>query len=180
MKKDIREEILQQLLDSVNKTVEELVGSIGFTPSQYEEVREALLKGVPLYQIMGIADSVMDARYAVAYRCYTTGNFADAEKIFQWLCSYNTGSSTYWMGLGATRQALAEYDAAVDAYQYAAINSALEDPAPFYYSAMCFVKQKKGEEAKVALQTILTLADPKNPEHIPFIAKAKAALEGLK
>lgn len=167
---------LWQMLDSVKHTVENLAASLGFSPDEFKDMQEALLQGVPLYQIMGIQERVLKARYALAYQLYTSGKYNDAEEIFRWLCAYDNSSVQNWMGLGATRQGKKDYDGALEAYQMAAAYSSLQDPSPFYYSAICFLKQQKVEEAKVALQTVLTLGDKTKEDQKEFIDKAEKLL----
>ena len=165
--------------DAIKKNIDKTAEAFGVSPELYEEVRKALLEGVALYEILGMKRSTIDARYTLAYQLYTGGKLEEAETLFRWLCSYANCDVPHWMGLAASRQAQGKYEEAIEAYQMAALYGALEDPAPFYYSGVCFLKLNRREDAKVAMQTALTLGDAANADHKLIMAQAQALLTGL-
>ncbi|MCR5814025.1 MAG: SycD/LcrH family type III secretion system chaperone [Desulfovibrio sp.] len=169
----------QLYADAVKKNIDKTAEAFGVSPDQFEEVRNALLSGAALYEILGIKRASIDARYALAYQLYQAGKMQEAESIFRWLCSYANTDVPHWMGLGACRQAQGNFDGAMEAYQMAALYGSLEDPAPFYYSGICLLKQQRKDDAKVALQTVLTLGDASKPEHKVIMDKAQTMLSGL-
>ncbi len=174
-----QESAFELFVDAMQKNIDKTAKAFGVPPEQFEEVRKALLGGAALYEILGIKKATIDARYALAYQLFNTGKYKEAETLFRWLCSYANTEVPHWMGLAASRQAQKKYDEAVEAYQMAALYGALKDPSPFFYCGICFLKQQKTEEAKVALQTVLTLADGSKTEDKTFIDKAQTILSEL-
>ena len=171
---------LQQLLKALKKSVQQAgTETLGLSPQELEDVRDALVSGVPLYRILGMKESLVEARYALAGQLYAAGKYADAETLFRWLTAYANDTVAHWLGLGACRQALEKYDEALEAYQMAALYSSLEDPAPFYYSGICLLRQGKKEEAKVSMQAVLALGDKENAEHRAIMDKAESVLAGI-
>lgn len=171
---------IRQFLESLKKNVQEVgVETLGLTPQELDDVRDALVSGEPLYRILGMKKDVIDARYALAHQLYAAGKYTDAETLFRWLTAYANDNEAHWMGLAACRQALEDYNGALEAYQMAALYSSLENPAPFYYSGVCLLKQGKKEDAKVSLQTVMTLGEAGNAEHRAIMDKAEAMLAGL-
>ncbi|MBQ7584827.1 MAG: SycD/LcrH family type III secretion system chaperone [Desulfovibrionaceae bacterium] len=174
------DETLRELLESIKTNAQDLATKeLGLSREELDDVRDALVSGAPLYQVLGMKEEMIEARYAIANQLYVTGKYKDAETVFQWLCHYSSSNNVYWMGLGAARQAQAKYTEALDAYQMAALHTSLEDPAPFYFSAICLMKQGLKEEAKVSLEAALTLAEPENPEHKSVCTKAENLLASL-
>lgn len=167
---------LEAVKESVQRAGTEL---LGLSPEEQNDVRDALLRGEPLYRILGMKKSLIEARYALAHQLYAAGKYEDAETLFLWLTTYAGDTETYWMGLGACRQARENYDGALEAYQVAALDSSLQDPAPFYYSGICLLRQGRREDAIVSLKAVLTLADTTNAEHAGFVGRAQSVLAGM-
>ncbi|MBQ9536463.1 MAG: SycD/LcrH family type III secretion system chaperone [Desulfovibrionaceae bacterium] len=178
-KAGVNEQEFQQISAALHRGVEEAAKAVGLTPEELDALREGLQAGVPLYQIRGIEEKVMEARYAVAYQLYAAGNYKAAEKVFRWLCSYDHESFRFWMGEGACLQALEEYEEAIAAYQMASLFEGMQDPTPFYYCALCLLQAKRKEDACVALEATLTLANEQNAAHKEIIDKAQALLQTL-
>jgi type III secretion system low calcium response chaperone LcrH/SycD len=177
---DDQKEALRQFLMALKKSVQQVgTETLGLTPQELEDVRDALISGEPLYRILGMKESMIEARYALAHQLYAAGKYEDAEVLFRWLTAYANDTEAHWMGLGACRQALEKYDDALEAYQMAALYSSLEDPAPFYYSGICLLKQGKKEEAKVSMQAVLTLGNKENAEHRAVMDKAESVIAGI-
>lgn len=179
-KKNDKRDALNQFLKSLKQSVQEDgMAFLGLSPQELDDVRDALISGAPLFQILGMDATVIEGRYALAHQLYSAGKYSDAETVFRWLSVYANTEEAHWMGLGACRQALENYDGALEAYQMAALYSSLEDPAPFYYSAICLLKQGKREDASVSLQAVLALGNANNAEHKTLIDKAETVLAGL-
>ncbi|MBO4300542.1 MAG: SycD/LcrH family type III secretion system chaperone [Desulfovibrio sp.] len=177
---DEQKDAVQKFLESLKKSVQKVgVETLGLSPQELDDVRDALIRGEPLYRILGMKKGMIEARYALAHQLYAAGKYEDAETLFRWLTAYANDNEAHWLGLAACRQALENYDGALEAYQMAALYTSLEDPAPFYYSAICLLKQGKPEDAKVSLQAVLTLGDKNNAEHKAIMDKAEAVLSGM-
>lgn len=171
---------LRQFLESLKQSVQQVgTETLGLSAEELDDVRDALVSGEPLYRILGMKESLIEARYALAHQLYAAGKYEDAETLFRWLTAYANDTEAHWLGLGACRQALEQYDGALEAYQMAALYSSLEDPAPFYYSAICLLKQGKKEEARVSMQAVLALGDRSRAEHKAVMDKADAVIAGM-
>lgn len=171
---------LKQFLMALKKSVQQVgTETLGLSPQELEDVRDALVRGEPLYRILGMKESMIEARYALAHQLYAAGKYGDAETLFRWLTSYANDTEAHWLGLGACRQALEKYDEALEAYQMAALYSSLEDPAPFYYSGICLLRQGRKEDAKVSMQAVLTLGNRENAEHRAVMEKAESVIAGI-
>ncbi len=108
-----QKEALQQFLESLKKSVQQVgTETLGLSPQQLDEVRDALISGEPLYRILGMKESVIEARYTLAYQLYAAGKYGDAETLFRWLTAYASDTEAHWMGLGACRQAMENYNGA--------------------------------------------------------------------
>ncbi|MBQ7608440.1 MAG: SycD/LcrH family type III secretion system chaperone [Desulfovibrionaceae bacterium] len=168
-----------RIVQQLKTKVLECAKGFGLPEDHLEEVCQAILGGEPLYTIVGMDRSSIEARYALASQCYQVGKYSDAEPIFRWLCMYEGNAERNWLGLAATLQAEKKYEEAREMYQITALMSGLENPAPFYYSGICFLRENNSEDAVTAFQTVLTLGDSSNREHAVLIDRAKALLKSL-
>ena len=63
-----------------------------------------VLKGdLRLMDAQGLTDEATDGVYSLAYSTFRAGNFANAHKLFVFLCTFDHLNHKYWMGLGACR-----------------------------------------------------------------------------
>ncbi len=172
-------EEVDKIVQKLKENVLACAKGLGLPEEHLEEVSQALIHGVPLYSIVGMSRDAIEARYALASQLYQARKYEDAEKLFRWLCMYEGDAERNWLGLAATLQAEKKYEDARDMYQIMALMSGLENPVPFYYSGICFLKENNPEDATTAFQTVLTLADSSNKEHAVFIEKSKAFLQTM-
>ncbi len=172
-------EEVDKIVENLKKQVLACAKGFGLPEEHLEEASQALINGVPLYSIVGMSRNSIEARYALASQLYNVRKYQDAEQVFRWLCMYEGDAERNWLGLAATLQAEKKYDEARNAYQILALMSGLENPAPFYYSGICFLKENNLEDAVTAFQTVLTIADSSNKEHTVFLEKSKAFLQSL-
>jgi tetratricopeptide (TPR) repeat protein len=112
-------------------------------PQQPEEDAEAflaakvaeLLDHVPTFQTLhGLENSSLKALACIAQDVYQQGRYADAEKLFAFLCFHNHYEKRYWLALGASRYKLRRYPAAAQAYGYAHLLDT-EDPSALTYAS---------------------------------------------
>ena len=118
---------------------------------------EAALKGATVAQLADMSPETLEGLYALGYNLYNSGNYQDAETVFRALCLYDHHSYKYWMGFAGCLQARGEYKTAIDAYSLAGIAKTLEDPQPFLFGAICYLKMNDRDNAKGALLGILDL-----------------------
>ena len=139
----------------------------------------AVENGASIAELANVSKEELENHYALAFNLYNAGNFIDAETVFQALCIYNSLDPRFWMGLAGCRQALKNYQGAIDAYGMAGTMQVFSTPEPFVYAARCFLKRGKKEEAIGSLKGALALVKKGNPEHEAFKKTIDALLELL-
>lgn len=138
-----------------------------------KDVAEMLEMGVTTVRdLKGITDDEMEAVYTIGYNFYSVGRYEDAEAVFKFLILFDHLSEKYWMGLGATHQALKKYKEALVAYQTIVGNLNIKNYKAAYFAAECFLALGEKENAANALETVLIYADVKTPEGRDFVVKA--------
>lgn len=143
---------------------------------QLEKLAKGLLQGATVGQVTGVDADKLENLYALAHGLYTSASYHDAQVVFQALCIYEPKDYRFWMGLAGCRQAQEQWQAAIDAYQMAAVASTLKNPEPFLYAAKCLIKLGKKDDAIVAVKALLTLGDEADPRHSACHEKGKALL----
>jgi len=150
------------------------------TDAEIQTIIQAMHDGASIGDIANISTEMLEGLYTLGYNLYTTGNFTDAETVFQALCLYKHNEVRFWMGLAGCRQANTNLPGAIDAYSMAGVAAELADPTPFLYAANCYIKLGDKENAMGALEGLLTLGNPANPTHAECHTKAKNLLDMLK
>lgn len=145
-----------------------------------DEQREQLLddflnKCGTLKDLRGISDESMEAIYAVAYHLYAAGNFKRALSLFEFLCFYDHFERKYWMALGACRQMLKQYKAAIGCYAYAAMLD-VDDPQPHFNAGDCYMALGEKNPAKMAFQAVLSAAN-KDQKYKTMRERAQSLLD---
>lgn len=146
---------------------------------QLEKLFKALLNGATVAQAAGVSKDTLEGLYALAHGLYTSANYHDAQIVFQALSLYDATDYRFWMGLGACRQAQEQYEAAIDAYQMAAVASSLKNPDPIIYASKCLVKLGRKEDAIAGLKTAIKIGGESDPSHEAALKKAAALLKLL-
>ncbi|WP_295354365.1 SycD/LcrH family type III secretion system chaperone [Succinivibrio sp.] len=151
------------------------------------EQKEAVLsayrlieKGSSLGDLVGLDSDKLEVMYAYAYNLYSSGQYADSEKIFRALVVYDGSITKYWVGLAACRENQKAFQEAAELYAMGATMGGLQDPEPMYYSALCRLKADQKENAIAALEFIDLMGKGNSPHDLQIKAKAKALLETLK
>ncbi len=139
-----------------------------------------LEKGATLGNLVGLDSDKLEVMYAYAYNLYSSGQYADAEKIFRALVIYDGSITKYWIGLAACRENQKAFAEAAELYAMGATMGGLDDPEPMYYSALCRLKADQKENAVAALEFVGIMGNGVKPHDLQIKAKAKALLETLK
>ncbi len=139
-----------------------------------------LMKGATLGDLVGLDKDKLEVMYAYAYNLYSSGQYANAEKLFRALVVYDGSIPKSWVGLAACRENQKAFAEAAELYAMAATMGGLEDPEPMYYSALCRLKADQRENALAALKFVDLMGKDKKPHDLQIKAKAKALLETLK
>jgi hypothetical protein len=101
--------------------------------AEIQAIVEAMKNGASIGDVCNIGTEVLEGLYTLAYNLYTSGNFVDAETVFQALCLYRHSEFRFWMGLAGCRQANGNQAGAIDAYSMAGVASGLSDPTPLLH-----------------------------------------------
>ena len=141
---------------------------------------DAVLEGATLGEAGGISKETLEAGYGLAFSLYNSGNFKDAETMFQALTIYNHQDERFWMGLGGCRQMGGNLDGAIDAYGMATLSGAMSGPAPLVHAGLCYLKKGDKENAGALFDAAIVLGDAKNAEHRTYQERARAMLDLLK
>ena len=146
------------------------------TAEQLSAIVEAVQKGLTLADATSMKREDIENLYALAYNLYTSGNYKDAEVVFQALCLYDHKDVRFWTGLAGCRQAGGDLRRAIDAYAMAGTAGLLKDPAPFLHAARCYIQLGEKENAIGALKGLIELGDENDPAHAQCHEKARALL----
>ncbi len=140
----------------------------------------AMDDGASIGDMAGITKDQIESLYALAYNLYNSANFEDAHTVFQALCIYSNLDERFWMGLAGCRQAMKNYQGAIDAYGMASAMQKFEQPDPFIHAARCCIKLGKKAEAIKALEGGIALCKDNNPDQLKLKKTALALLDLLK
>lgn len=151
---------MTQTISDLIKTELDKHGS-QLSPQERKSYEDVLLKifrdGMTPKDAMGVSTETMEAFYGYAYRLYESGNYADAQRIFQYLINLNAGDSKYSLGLGACFHMQGKYQAAIEAYMLCAFFDP-ESPIPYYHIADCYIKMNNPYGALIALNDAIRMA----------------------
>ena len=150
----------------------------GISADDFAEIMYNMLQnGKTLRQLKGLSNEQMEAVYGAAYTAYNNGNYEQAQKIFQFLCQFEHLEKKYWMGLGATRQMLHQYNEAIEAYSFATLLDA-DDPRPPLQAADCHIALGNKEAALSGLTAAKEWAGD-SEQYEPIKLRAEALLDIL-
>lgn len=136
-------------------------------------VQKQLSEGNSVQKMMGFNDETMNQFYATACKIFENKNYDDASKAFLFLVTINPYHYDYWLGLGAATQHCHDYEAAVDAYEMAAICQ-LDNPIPYFHLANCLFAMHDRDSALKAIEMVLEYSND-NADFSDLRQKAMAA-----
>lgn len=99
-------------------------------------VKAELSQGRSAQEVLGLSYEQMAAFYRKALQLFNEKSYAEAADAFLFLAYMNLENHDYWLGLGMATQMCHDYEAAIDAYELAAIYD-LSSPVPYFYLAKC-------------------------------------------
>lgn len=121
-------------------------------------LKKELASGKSAQEIMGFSDEVMAKFYAAAYKLFEHRRYEDAVNAFIFLVTLNPYRHDFWLGLGMATQMCHDYEAAIDAYELAAICD-ISSPVPYFYLAKCLFAIHDRESALQALDLTIETAN---------------------
>ncbi|WP_068468119.1 SycD/LcrH family type III secretion system chaperone [Candidatus Protochlamydia phocaeensis] len=113
-------------------------------------LQKELAEGKTAQEILGFSDSTMAKFYGAAYQLFEHKRYVDAANAFLFLATLNLHNHDYWLGLGMATQMCQDYEAAIDAYELAALCD-ISSPVPYFYLAKCLFAIHDRESALQAL-----------------------------
>jgi type III secretion system low calcium response chaperone LcrH/SycD len=120
-------------------------------------LRKELAEGKSAQEIMGFSDQTMAKFYQAAYFLFEHQRYEDAGQAFLFLATLNPHNHDYWLGLGMATQMCHDYEAAIDAYELAALSD-IASPVPYFYLAKCLFAIHDRESALQALDLAIETA----------------------
>ena len=115
---------------------------------------EALIKdNATLKQLKGVSNAELESVYSLAFGYYKTGRYDEALKLFQFLVLFDHLNAKFWFGLGATQQALKDFQNAVVSYGYCSFLK-LDNPKPQLHAAECFLALGDKRNAASSLEAL--------------------------
>lgn len=121
-------------------------------------LKKELAEGKSAQEIMGFSDATMSKFYQAAYTLFEHKRYHEAADAFLFLATLNLHHHEYWLGLGMATQMCQNYEAAIDAYELAALCD-ITSPVPYFYLAKCLFAIHDRESALQALDLAIETAD---------------------
>ena len=118
-----------------------------------ESVKTLIQEQATLKQLKGVTNDELEAVYSLAFGYYQTGKYDEAHKLFQFLVLFDHLNAKYWFGLGATQQALKDYQNAAVSYGYCSFLK-LDNPKPQLHAAECFLALGDKRNAASSLEAL--------------------------
>ena len=118
-----------------------------------EGIKSLVKDNATLKQVKGVTNGELEAVYSLAFGYYRTGKYDEALKLFQFLVLFDHLNAKFWFGLGATQQAIKDYQGAVASYGYCSFLN-LENPKPQYHAAECFLAIGDKRNAASSLEAL--------------------------
>jgi len=118
-----------------------------------QNVKTLIERAATLKQLKGVSNEELEAVYSLAFGYYRTGKFDEALKLFQFLVLFDHLNAKFWFGLGATQQALKDFQNAVVSYGYCSFLK-LDNPKPQLHAAECFLALGDKKSAASALEAL--------------------------
>lgn len=116
-----------------------------------------LVAGKRPQEILELNDEEMAELYGKANALFHAKKYDEARNAFFFLVTLNPDNYEFWLGLGMATQMEKDFEAAIDAYEVAAIRE-LDNPVPYFYLAKCLFAIHDRPNAKEALDLAIEYA----------------------
>ncbi len=138
-----------------------------------KSLKKALSEGVTPQEILEFSEETMNKFYGAACKLFENKRYSDAANAFLFLVTLNSYHYDYWLGLGAATQRCGDYEAAIDAYEMAAICH-LESPEPYFHLAKCLFAMHDRDSALQAIDLAIEYSEGRS-DYIEVHKQALAA-----
>ncbi len=136
-------------------------------------LKKELSEGKTAQEVLEISNDTMMKFYSAAYYLFENRHYDDAANAFFFLVTLNPHGYDYWVGLGMAEQLKGDFEAAIDAYEMAAMLET-ENPSAYLYLAKCLFAMHDRESALDALNLGISIADDR-PEYYDLKLQMEAA-----
>lgn len=140
-------------------------------------LKKELEEGKTAQEVLEFSNETMAKFYHAAYLLFEHKRYHDAAHAFLFLATLNPHQHDYWLGLGMSTQLCHDYEAAIDAYELAALCD-ISSPVPYFYLAKCLFAIHDRESALQALDLAIETANDLQ-EYAELKQQAEAAKEIL-
>ena len=120
-------------------------------------LQNQLEKGQTGQDILEFSEEVMSQFYKSAYELFENKDYEESCDAFLFLILLNPNKYEYWLGFGMGTQMCHHYEAAIDAYEMAALID-IASPVPYFYLAKCLFAIHDRESALQALNLAIETA----------------------
>lgn len=120
-------------------------------------LQQEFAAGKTAQEILEFSDQTLAKFYHAAYFLFEHQRFRDAGNAFLFLATLNPHHHDYWLGLGMATQLCQDYEAAIDAYELAALCD-ISSPVPYFYLAKCLFAIHDRESSLQALDLAIETA----------------------
>ena len=138
-----------------------------------KSLSKEIASGKSAQEIMEFSNETMAKFYKAAYLLFEHKHYEDAGNAFLFLATLNPRNHEYWLGLGMASQLNGNYEAAIDAYELAAITN-IESPVAYFYLAKCLFAIHDRESSLQALELAIEMAGD-SPEFADLKSQAETA-----
>jgi type III secretion system low calcium response chaperone LcrH/SycD len=121
-------------------------------------LKKEFAAGKSAQEILGFSNETMAKFYKAAYHLFEHHHYLDAANAFLFLVTLNSYNHDYWLGLGMATQMTGDFEAAIDAYEMAAICKT-DSPVPYFYLAKCLFAMHDRDSALQALDLAIEFSD---------------------
>ncbi len=156
-----------------------MTNQVTLTEKDLIQLAEGLMNGAAPAQAAGISKETVEGLYALARNLYVSGNYKDAQTVFQSLCVCEPREYRFWMGLAGSRQGNKDLEKAFEAYQMAAVATDLKNAEPLVYAARCLIQLERKDDARAVLLTAEKLAGTAGTDQKKWTDQAASLLSLL-
>lgn len=147
------------------------------SPSEADEnALEAFLRdGGTLAMLKDISQESLEQIYSLAFNHFQVGKWNEAHTVFQGLCMLDHYDTRFFLGLGACRQSLGQFEQALESYTYGALVD-ISDPRFPFHAGECQLQLGNLDAAESGFYSAGVLASTL-PEYSSFTGRAEVMLE---
>jgi len=121
-------------------------------------VKKQLEEGITVQKLFGFSDETIEKFYEAAFQLFEEKHYAEAANAFLFLVTLDPFHQEYWLGFGSAIQRCDDYEAAIDAYEMAAICK-IDSPVPYFHLGKCLFAMHDRPSALQAIELALEYSD---------------------